>query len=547
MFGLMQHDAPLTVGGILRRARMVNGEREVVTLSESGERRATYREIGARVDRLCAALARLGVGVGDRVATLAWNTQEHLEAYLGVPAMGAVLHTLNLRLSDDQLIWIINHAEDQVVIVDGSLVEQFQRISEQLSTVRHVVVTGDPGALPPHFMSYEELVAESAGEFAYPALDDRHAASLCYTSGTTGDPKGVLYSHRSLVLHAVGVCMADSIGLANSDRVLPVVPMFHANAWGLAHAAPMAGADLVLPSRQVNAAVLTAAIERERVTLAAAVPTVWLDLLAFADDNRPDMSTLRTVICGGAAVPMSLMRAFEERHGVRILQAWGMTETSPIGAVGRPPADVVEGSDDAWTYRARTGRLVPLVDARLMADDGAEVPWDGESVGELEVRGPWVASGYFRADVPEKFHDGWLRTGDIASIDERGYIQITDRAKDVIKSGGEWISSVALENELIAHDAVREVAVIAMADERWTERPLACVVAARDPVPDPEELVAHLATRVPRWWLPDAIVFVDEVPKTSVGKFDKKLLRSRLEDGSIGDVISLRRSLPTVG
>jgi acyl-CoA synthetase (AMP-forming)/AMP-acid ligase II len=542
MDGLMQ-DGSLNLQSVLRRMRTVNAAREVVTLGETAPRRATYGEVAARVDRLCAALAALGVRAGDRVASLSWNTQEHLELYLGVPAMGAVLHTLNLRLSDDQLAWIVNHAEDRVVVVDESLAEQFGRIAPRLRTVEHVLVTGEATPALDGALAYEDVLSGSEG-FGYPTLPERQAAALCYTSGTTGDPKGVLYTHRSLVLHAMGVCMADSLGVASRDRVLPIVPMFHANAWGLAQAAPLTGADLVLPSRHVNPTALATAIERERVTLAAAVPTVWIDLLAHADRSAPDLSSLRTVICGGAAVPAALMRAFEERHGVRIIQAWGMTETSPIGAVGWPPSDVADGSDHAWRYRARTGRLVPLVDARVVDDEGVEQPWDGEATGELQVRGPWVAAGYYRADAPEKFDGEWLRTGDIAAIDERGYVQISDRAKDVIKSGGEWISSVTLENELMAHPSVREAAVIATPHERWSERPLACIVPAGPAPPPIAELAVFLAGRVPRWWLPDAAIFIDEVPKTSVGKFDKKRLRAQLEEGVLGEPIALSSSAP---
>ncbi|HMJ95910.1 MAG TPA: long-chain-fatty-acid--CoA ligase, partial [Thermoleophilaceae bacterium] len=381
-------------------------------------------------------------------------------------------------------------------------------------------------------ISYEELLDSEEPGYAYPELDDRQAAGLCYTSGTTGNPKGVLYSHRSNILHALGQCMADSIGARSEDRVMPVVPMFHANAWGIPYGSALTGADLVMPGSDLSAQALAQLIETERVTISAAVPTIWMDLLRYADEQRADLSSLRLVICGGAAVPLSLMQQFEERHGLRIIQAWGMTETSPLGSTAHPPAGV-EGEDE-WHYRSTAGRPAPLVQARLIRAGGEEVAWDGESTGELQVRGPWVARAYYRDDgSDEKFDEGWLRTGDIAAIDERGYILISDRAKDVIKSGGEWISSVELENEIMAHPAVAEAAVIAKPDERWGERPLACVVIEEGADLTLDELREHLASRVAKWWLPDALAIIDAVPKTSVGKFDKKVLRAQLEEGRL--------------
>ncbi|MBV9214063.1 MAG: long-chain fatty acid--CoA ligase, partial [Actinobacteria bacterium] len=455
------------------------------------------------------------------------------EAYLGVPCMGAVLHTLNIRLFEDQLTYIANHAEDKVVLVDDSLVPLLEKVAPSFETVRHWIVMGDgdAGSLP-NPIRYEDLIAEQPAGYEYPAQDDRAAAGLCYTSGTTGNPKGVLYSHRSNVLHALASCLADSIAISSSDRVMPVVPMFHANAWGLPHAAAFVGADLVMPNRFLQPEPLARLIEDERVTVAAAVPTIWADLLRYADESRPDLSSLRVVPCGGSAVPLELMKAWDERHGVTVLQAWGMTETSPLGSVARPPRGAA--GDEGWEYRAKAGRILPLVEARIVDDDGAEVEWDGEQTGELEVRGPWIASDYYNdPSGREKFHDGWLRTGDIAAIDRRGYIRITDRAKDVIKSGGEWISSVDLEGALMAHPDVLEAAVIAKPDERWQERPLACVVRVEGSDVSADELRGHLSSRVARWWLPDEIAFIDEVPKTSVGKFDKKVLRQRLADGEL--------------
>src|SRR4051794_22775570 len=414
--GLMQHDHPLTLQHVLWRMRTMNGDGQVVTLTEDGATRTSYAELAERVDRLARALVELGVKPGDRVATFAWNSQRHLELYLAVPCIGAVLHTLNVRLFAEQLTYIANHAEDTLVFVDDTLTKALAEVAPTFETVRNYVVMGDgdDGGLP-DVLRYEELLAAQEGGFEYPEIDDRQAAGLCYTSGTTGNPKGVLYSHRSNLLHTLGMCLADSIGVTATDRVLPIVPLFHANAWGLPYACAMTGASMVMPSCFIVPDRIAGAIEQEKVTIAGAVPTVWLDLLRYADEHKPDLSSLRTVACGGAAVPASLMEAFDERHDVRIVQAWGMTETSPLASVSRPadPAD--------YDQRARQGRPLPLLDIRLVGDDGAEVPWDGESTGELEIRGPWIASAYYEdPSGDDKFHDGWLRTGDIASIDEHG-------------------------------------------------------------------------------------------------------------------------------
>jgi len=534
----MQDDHPLTVASILRRARGINGHRTVSTFHGNGLTRTTYAEIGNRIDRLAAALDSLGVRPGDRVATLLWNRQEHLEAYLGVPSMGAVLHTLNLRLFPDQLRYIIRHARDRVMIVDDTLVPLLKPFVDDIAdVVEHFIVVGDGpvDGLPNTVHRYDGLLDDAdSGTYAFPEItDDRSAAALCYTSGTTGNPKGVLYSHRSTVLHAIAECMADAFGIAGSDTVLPVVPMFHANAWGLPYSASLVGANQVLPGRFLQAEPLARLIEQERVTVAAGVPTIWMDLLRYADEHEPDLSSLRIVPCGGAAVPRVLQEGFEHRHGVRVVQAWGMTETSPLGAVAHPPHDVA--GEEAWAYRTRAGQISPLLDARIVDVDGSALPWDGESTGELEIRGPWIAAGYYEdPSGADKFRDGWLRTGDVVSIDRRGFMRITDRAKDVIKSGGEWISSVELENELMAHPSVREAAVIAKPDERWTERPLPCVVLDQGAEEiGPNELAAFLSGRVARWWEPDEYAFIPEIPKTSVGKFDKKALRALLVDGQL--------------
>jgi fatty-acyl-CoA synthase len=531
--GLMQHDHALTVQHILERARGFHSDGEVVTLTDDGTERATYGEVAARVDRLSSGLRSLGVEPGDRVATFSWNSQHHLEAYLAIPSMGAVLHTLNIRLFAEQLTYIANHAQDKVVLVDALLVDALAEHADSFDTVERFVVMGgsDTGSLP-NAITLEELLDAQDEGFEYPSIDDRQAAGLCYTSGTTGNPKGVLYSHRSTLLQAMGMCLADGLGVSRSDRVMPVVPMFHANAWSLAHGALLMGADLIMPSQFLQAEPLAKLIEDEKVTVAGAVPTIWLDLLRYADEHQPDLSSIRLVACGGSAVPRSLMEQFEERHGMRIVQAWGMTETSPLASIAHPQPDA-EG-EEHWEQRATAGRPLPLLDIRICDEQGESLPFDGETTGELEIRGPWICSEYYEDPAgAEKFHDGWLRTGDVASIDGHGTIRISDRSKDVIKSGGEWISSVDLENELMAHPGVAEAAVIARPDERWSERPLACVVCEDGEAPSADELREHLSSRVAKWWLPEQFAFLEEVPKTSVGKFDKKVLRTRLEEGGL--------------
>jgi acyl-CoA synthetase (AMP-forming)/AMP-acid ligase II len=535
--GLMQNDYPLTVKHVLDRVRRFGVDSEVVTLKGEGDiRRASYPEVAARADKLASALAKLGVGEGDRVGTFMWNNQEHFEAYLAVPSMGAVLNTVNIRLFPEQVVYIVNHAKDRVLFVDDSLVEVIEKLAPEFETVEHFVVVGggDAGSLP-NVISYDDLLADGDDSFDYPELDERQAAGLCYTSGTTGNPKGVMYSHRSTILHAMAQSGADAIAMRFTDRVLPIVPMFHVNAWGIPHAAGLTGASLVMPDRFLQGEPLAKLIEAEKVTCSAGVPTVWAGVLQYLDDNDIDTSSLRVVVCGGAAVPQSLMQGLEERHDIHMVQGWGMTETSPVCAVAHPPKGV-EG-DEQWTYRTAAGRILPFVEARLIGDDGNEVDWDGKTTGELEVRGPWIASDYFEdPSSPEKFHDGWLRTGDICSIDERGYVRISDRSKDVIKSGGEWISSVELEQALIDHEAVLEAAVIARPDDKWSERPLACVVMCEGKQVSVEDLRGYLEGKVAKWWIPETFAFIDEVPKTSVGKFDKKVLRQRLKDGELDQV-----------
>jgi fatty-acyl-CoA synthase len=543
LHGLMQDDFPLTLNHVRRRLGTCNEGAEVVTLGADGQSvtRASHAEVSAGVDRLAHALAGLGVEQGERVATFAWNNQRHFELYFAVPCMGAVLHTLNIRLFDEQVTYIVNHAEDRIIFVDDSLVPQLAKLAPTFTTVERFVVMGEQaqelvGELP-NAVSFEELLEEfgGAGEepFDYPELDERQAASLCYTSGTTGNPKGVLYSHRSISLHSTVTLTKDGTGLSRADRILAVVPMFHVNAWGLPYGAALAGADLILPDRHLQPEPLAGLIANERPTLMGCVPTIFQGLLAYAEQHPElDLSSLSNAACGGSAVPRQLMRDFEERHDVRIFQAWGMTETSPVATYSRPRER--EHDEEYWDERAMQGRPLPWVELRLADDDGAEVPWDGSSTGEIEVRGPWVASRYFAdSSEDEKFATGWLRTGDIASVSERGNVQITDRSKDVIKSGGEWISSVELENELMSHPDVVEAAVIAKPDERWAERPLCCVVLREEAGADAPALVEHLRDKVAKWWLPDEFAFISEIPKTSVGKFDKKVLRGRLAEGTL--------------
>jgi fatty-acyl-CoA synthase len=541
-------DVPLTVTAIMRHGTTAYGDSEVVTLTSDGLRRRSYAEVGARTGRLANALWALGVDGDQRVATLMWNNAEHLEAYLAIPCMGAVLHTLNLRLDPQVIGYIADHAGDDVVIVDPSLAPLLAQVLPHAPGIRHVIVTSTENEaefVPPAELvaqgrpvhSYEALLAAAPATFDWPDLDERSAAAMCYTSGTTGHPKGVVYSHRSMHLHSMAVCMGGVFGMSDRDRVLPVVPMFHANAWGLPYAAMLAGADLVMPDRYLQPEPLVRLIEAERPTIAGAVPTIWNGLLQHVRAQGGDLSSLRLVPCGGSAVPHSLQEAYEKELGVRILQAWGMTETSPLGSVAHPPANVTE--EEAWRYRDSAGRLMCQVEHRLAGEGDVVLPCDGEAVGEIEVRGPWITGAYYKDDDPAKFHDGWLRTGDVGTIDPLGYVNLTDRAKDVIKSGGEWISSMELENLLMAHPDVAEAAVIGIADEKWGERPLAGVVRAEGSTVTAAELRAFLADRIPRWQLPERWAFIPEVPKTSVGKFAKTRMRKAYADGEY-EVIEAR-------
>jgi len=524
-------DFPLTIAAIMRHGCGVHGARTVTTATDAGYRHISYRELGQQAARLANALRRLGVTGDQRVATFMWNNAEHLAAYLAAPSMGAVLHTLNIRLFPEQIAYVANEAEDQVVLVDMSLAKLLAPVLPDLKTVHTVIAVGDgdTAALQESGKSvlrYADVIDGEPTEFDWPGIDENSAAAMCYTSGTTGNPKGVVYSHRSSFLHTMACCSTNGIGVGSSDRVLPIVPMFHANAWGLPYAALMAGADLVLPDCHLDAQSLIDMVEKLRPTLAGAVPTIWNDVLHHLDkDPGHDMSSLRLVACGGSAVPLSLMRAFEDKHDVQIRQLWGMTETSPLATMAWPPLGTAE--DQHWKFRATQGQPVCGVEMRIVADDGEVLPNDGNAVGEVEVRGPWIAGSYYRGRDESKFDSGWLRTGDVGRIDEQGFVTLTDRSKDVIKSGGEWISSVELENCLIGHPDVLEAAVVGVPDERWQERPLAVVVLNQGASAGAGDLRTFLADKVVRWWLPERWAFADEIPRTSVGKYDKKTIRSR--------------------
>jgi fatty-acyl-CoA synthase len=516
--GLMMR-TPLLVRGIAERAGQLFAEREVVSVTADGVERSTYGQVVERARRLASALQELGIRPGDRVATFGWNSVRHLELYLAVPSMGAVLHTLNIRLFEEDLLYIARHAEDRIVFLDASLADKMPRFEG----VEQEVLMPDADQPREGALDYEELVASGDPGFAFPDLDENAAAAMCYTSGTTGLPKGVVYSHRSTVLHSLLTNQADGPGLRERDTALPIVPMFHANAWGLPYAAAMAGSKLVLPGPRMDPADLARLIAEEQVTFSAAVPTIWQGIAQL--EPAPDLSSLERLVCGGSAVPESLMRTFDDRFGVPIIQAWGMTETSPMASVSRVPAGGPEG-DEAYAIRAMQGRVVPFVEFRV----------DEEAGGELEVRGPTIASAYYNDETgAEKFsEDGWLKTGDVAEIQDGAVIKLVDRTKDLVKSGGEWISSVELENAIMAHPDVREAAVVAVPNERWSERPCACVVRQEGSQLDGDGLREFLSSRVAKWWLPERVEFIAQVPKTSVGKFDKKVLRAQIAEGTLG-------------
>jgi len=531
MHGLMQHEQ-LTLTAILERAERMHPQGRIVTRVEEGTHVESYGEFGERVRRLASSLRGLGVGSGDRVATFAWNSWRHLELYFAVPCMGAVLHTVNPRLHHDQISSIAGRGGARVAFVDGSLAPVFAPVAAEIPSLQTVILDDGVSEVLPGPREYEALLADGKADVTWPELDERDACLLCYTSGTTGRPKGVLYSHRALVLHALMNNLAEVLGLTARDVVLPVVPMFHANGWGLPHAATLAGATQVFSGRfGADPHVLGELIESEGVTVAAGVPTVWIDVLHHLDEHPHDVSSLRLIKTGGAAVPPSLIEAFGSRYGVRVLQGWGMTETSPLAALALAPHEAAALPEDArWAAMARAGRPVPGIRIRIVDEHGADVPADDATMGEVQVRGNWVASGYVDHEDDTALAEGWLRTGDVATVDAAGSMRITDRTKDLVKSGGEWISTVDLESALMNHPAVREAAVVGVPDERWQERPVACVVLQAGATTSAEELLAFLAPRFLRWWLPDEVVFFPELPKTSVGKFDKRALREQLAE-----------------
>jgi fatty-acyl-CoA synthase len=528
-------DYPLTLQHVLWRAQRLFEKKEIVSKREDGLHRYSYSDMSRRAARLAGALQRLGVEPGDRVATLAWNKYRHLELYYAVPCMGAVLHTLNLRLFPEQLAFVIKDAGDKFLFVDKSLIPVLGQVAGKIPSVEKLIVMNDGGPLPEHglgeTLDYEELIAGEPEEFDWPRLDEWSAAAMCYTSGTTGNPKGVVYSHRSQWLHAMAVMQVDTLGLAENETLLPVVPMFHANSWGLPYACGMTGTKIIFPDRFMgDGLTILDLAEQEEATILAGVPTIWINLAGVMEKSGRRLPKVHTVICGGSAIPQSLMERMD-RMGLRMLHAWGMTETSPIGSIGLVRSWIPKDKE----LEARLWQGVPAAGVEIRIADlatGQELPWDGIAFGEIQCRGPWIASGYHNnADPGRLTEDGWFKTGDVASMTPEGYIVIVDRTKDVIKSGGEWISSVELENAIMAHPQVQEAAVIGLAHSKWSERPVAYVV----PLPEArgqltgDQIRDFLAERVARWWLPDDIRFIDEIPKTSVGKFDKKVLRNSAE------------------
>jgi fatty-acyl-CoA synthase len=540
MLGLMQ-DFPLTIEYILRHGeRLYGSNRTVTTQLVEGQERITFAGLATRARQVAGVLDRLGISPDGRVGSFGWNTANHTALYFGVPGTGRVLHTLNIRLFPEQLVYTVEHAEDEIVFVDRSLLPLFGQYLPRLSTVRHVVVFDDgaTAALPedPRVVSWQDVAGDEV-DFAGMVTDENTAAALCYTTGTTGNPKGVLYSHRSTYLHTLATQVPATFAICDADVILPVVPMFHAMAWGLPYAAVMAGASLAMPGPGMAPAALVSLLESERVTLAAGVPTIWMGMLPLLGGR--DLSALRTVICGGSAVPKALSEGWRAAIGLPITQAWGMTELSPLGTVCTLRAEHADLPEEDKAELRTTVGLPPIgVEMRIVdPETREELPWDDHATGELETRGPWIARQYYRTDEPgEQFSaDGWLRTGDVAAISELGYLRLVDRTKDLIKSGGEWISSVELENQIMAHPAVAEAAVIAIPHPRWMERPLACVVLRPDQTLDKAALLAFLADRVDKWGLPDDVVFLDEIPKTSVGKFSKRTLREQFADRRFGD------------
>ena len=527
---------PLLMKTLMERGPKFYPDTEIVSKMRDQVHRYTYADMGRRAKQLANALTELGVRKGDRVATLAWNSYRHLEIYYAVPCMGAVLHTLNLRLSAEHLAYIINHAEDSVICVDAELLPLLDRIADQIRGVKHFIVmtnTGDYATKLAPAHDYEQLIGGKSSHFMWPEIDENSPMGLCYTSGTTGNPKGAMYTHRSNYLHTISQCMADGMGVTSADTVMAVVPMFHANAWGLPYAGCMLGFKQVFPGPTMDGASICQLLQDEKVTITAGVPTIWMGVKAELEANpgKYDLSNLRSMTCGGSAPPRALIDWFETNLNIEFVQAWGMTETSPLGSVARLKPKMKDWPrEKQLDIKQRCGIIAPGLECRVVDDNGNEVEHDGIAMGKLLVRGPWISSEYYRADAPDRFPDGWFDTGDIATIDAEGYLAIADRAKDVIKSGGEWISSVDMENVLMAMPGVAEAAVIGVHHPKWQERPLACVVKRPDADITKESVLAFLSDKVAKWWLPDDVVFLDAIPKTSVGKFDKKVIRAQFEN-----------------
>ena len=541
MQGLMMN-WQLTLDKLIEHANRLYPHKGVTTMQPDGSlHRMTYGEMYGRVKRLAKALVQLGVEPGDRVGTFAWNNYQHLELYYAIPGAGAVCHTLNIRLFPDQLGYIINHAEDKIVFIDGTLLPLYEKLAAQATGVQYHVLFNAPreaaGRLP-NTLFYEDLIAGSDEDFTWRSTDENMAMGMCYTSGTTGEPKGALYSHRSMFLHTIGESQVNALGVSEADTVLVVVPQFHAMAWGLPYAAVGAGANLVMPGPHLKPEPLANLITQERVTIAAGVPTIWNGLYHELKQHPRDISCVRALVVGGAAMPRSLTQAYESELGVNVLHAWGMTEMSPLGTVSRlSSAHLDLDKEQQWDVKAKQGYPILGVELRIVDEVGEELPWDGKTMGELQVRGPWIIRQYFKREATTDYmtKDGWFRTGDVVTISPDGYMTITDRTKDLVKSGGEWISTVELENIIIGHPQVLEAAVIAVPDEKWSERPLAAVVRTRDGWELTEEdVLAYVGERAPKFWVPDRVIFIDEVPKTSVGKFDKKVLRRMYADGQLG-------------
>ncbi|MBG9589706.1 fatty-acid--CoA ligase [Cytobacillus firmus] len=533
----MMMQTPLTMTQMIRRAEKYFPKKTVVSRTAGGIQRLTYKEIAERTRKLAESLQKLGVERGNKVGTLAWNHHRHLEAYFAIPCSGAVLHTINIRLSPQHITYIINHAEDKVLLIDPDIVPLIEKVKDELKTVKAFIIMTDEEELPETSLSpvyhYEKLINEASGAYEYPDdLDENSAAGMCYTSATTGNPKGVVYSHRGIVLHSMALGMADSAAVSEKDIALPVVPMFHVNAWGLPFAAVWFGTTLVLPGPYFTPKLLAELIQSEKVTITAGVPTIWLGLLKELDENKYDMSSLRSVLCGGSAAPKGMIKAFEQKHKIPFMHAYGMTETSPLVVISTLKSYQEElSAEEKLDIKAKQGILVPGLEMKIAGKDG-EAAWDGKEMGELAIRGPWIASEYYKDErTNEAFRDGWLYTGDVVTIDEEGFMKIVDRTKDLIKSGGEWISSVDIENALMAHESVFEAAVVAVPHEQWQERPVACVVL-KEPFKGQttkEELYEFLKPQFAKWWLPDEILFFEEIPKTSVGKFLKMALREQVQ------------------